>query len=188
MHDELEAQGDKLRKFESEVSALRQLQREIDAYLGSSKEDDLARINEKIASLQRRLQSKNDELAKIKPELSNIAKAIGDQEAHKKLIEDNLKLIGYKEDIAKLEEDIAQMDADVKKVKGYDTFAKALEDCQKQLGELSQRRSHHEGRRGAFLEQIRTLKVSGRRAKPCRVNAHSSFSLNPLSCVKYHVA
>lgn len=159
MNDELQSQSDNLRKFESEVNSLRQIQAEIDAYIESSKEEEFDRINAKLSTLSRKLEAKKTEREQIMPKLRSINKEIGDQETHKKLIEDNLKLIGYKDAIAKLEDEINQMLADVEKVDGFDTFEQALEDCQKKLGELNQKRSHHEGRRGAFAEQIRTLKV-----------------------------
>jgi len=158
MNEEVQRLSDNLRKFESDVSSLRHLQVKIDAYINSSKEEDLERINEKIATLAERLATKSKELERMKPEAQKINKQISDQESQKKLIDDNLKLIKYKETIAKLEEHVAQLNADVTKVEGHDTYVQALEDLQKELGELNQKRSHHEGRRHGFVEQIHALK------------------------------
>lgn len=161
-NDELQGRRDKLRKFDNDVSSLRQIQTEIDAYEESNKEEDLQRINEKIASLAQRLEAKNKELVSIKPKLNAINETINDQESQKKLIENNIKLIGMQEDIAQLKEDVAQLTADASKVKGHDTYEKALTDLQEELDELKQQRSHHEGRRTGFCEQIKSLKVSAK--------------------------
>ena len=181
-NDELQGRRDKLRKFDNDVSSLRQIQTEIDAYEESNKEEDFARINEKISSLAQRLEAKNTELLSIKPKLRAINEKINDQESQKKLIENNIKLIDMQEDIAKLEEDVAQLTADASKVKGHDTYEKALSDLQKELDKLNQSRSHHEGRRAGFVEQIRSLKVSDKQ----KLRATFSFlhsNMTVVSCI-----
>lgn len=160
MNDELQNQGDTLRKFEAEVSSMKQIQMDIDKYISSNKEEDFERITAKINSLRSKLEAKRVELGKIEPALDEITKELGDQETHKKLIEDNLKLLTFKDTITKLKEEVEQVRAEMEKVEGYDTYADAISKNEKRKEALQNQKSHEEGRKGAFVEQIRLLRVS----------------------------
>ena len=155
--DELETMTSKLRKFESDVSSLRQIQSEIDTYLDSNKEENLNRINDKISSLSHRSDAKNKEIDKIKPELQKLSKRIEDQASQEKLIKENLKMIDMKDRISKLEAAVSEAKAEVRKVEGFDKYERALRDCQKKLQEFSNKQAHAEGRRGGMRDQIFSL-------------------------------
>lgn len=156
--DELETMTSKLRKFESDVSSLRQIQSEIDAYLDSNKEENLNRINDKISSLSHRSDSKNKEIDKIKPELQKLSKRIEDQASQEKLIKENLKMIEMKDRISKLEAAVFDAKTEVEKVEGFDKYERALRNCQKELQEHSNKQARTEGRRGGLVDQVRSLK------------------------------
>ena len=133
---------------------------EVESYANSNKEQELDRINEKLSSLEQRMNLKKEELAVIAPELKAITKKIDDQELQKKVIKGNLELTQTRGNIEELEKAIGQMEKDMRAVEGYDTYAQNLESGQAKLSKLHEMRAHHEGRRGGLIEQIRSLKVS----------------------------
>jgi chromosome segregation ATPase len=158
--DEERRLSEHLHKFQSDINALRQMTTEVDSYANSDKEQELARINEMLSTLEQRMNQKRAELAVISPELKEIAKKIDDQELQKKLIKENLALIEIRGRIEDLQQDIGRMDEEMKAVEGFDTYVQNLETGQVRLSKLHESRAHHEGRRGGIIDQIRSLKVS----------------------------
>lgn len=143
-----------LRKFESDMFTLHQIQVELDMYLDSSKEKDPDGINETIASLVQRREVKT----KIEAELQKIRKKMEDQASQRDLIAENLKMIDMEDRVARLEKVVDEAVAEAEMTESVDNDESALAVCQVQLNTLLQTRVEHEGRRRELVDQMRYLK------------------------------
>lgn len=146
-------------KFDYDVSALREMTKQIDAYVESAKSGDLDEIEKKISSLEQRKKSKEANLAEIEPELDQVKRAIADQERHRKLIQENLELLGAEDRIKELKRSISSLEEDMAQVEGSDTCVANLQSCQERLATLVEKKANLNGRRSGYVDQVRTLQV-----------------------------
>ena len=103
---------------------------------------------------------KRSQISSLQPDLDQLAKAVDDQERHKKNLKENIDLIASRQRVATLEDEIAKLEEQYSNVEGHET-------CQDDLDSLTSRKQKSlssiarlEGRRGEIVESIRSLKVS----------------------------
>jgi chromosome segregation ATPase len=149
-----------LNKFNNEVSSLKALNSEIDLSAKRFVDNrNIEELDENINKLRVRVAEKRSQIEMLEPELENLTRRIGDQERHRKLIQENISLIEASHRIDDLSKDIERLKKEKEKILGHATAALELDEATAIIVDLRDKRARKEGRRSGFAEQIRSLKV-----------------------------
>jgi DNA repair protein RAD50 len=148
-----------LNSFVGAVNDLKEVTRQIDEYNDSSNEDDLNQVSRKEEELVEKAKDKQSQIETLQPALDRLAKAVDDQERHKKNLKENIDLILSRQRIDALEIEIEKLDEAASSVEGHDTCYDDLESLTSRKQKTMSSIARLEGRRGEILESIRSLKV-----------------------------
>ena len=146
--------------FVSEVKSLKELAKQIDEYLESNKVVDLDQLSNKAEAIVERMKSKQEEISALQPAMDEMAKAVADQESHKKNLKENIELIKSSQRILELDKEISVLEEEAESVEGHDTCNEDWERLAARKQELLNAQARLEGRRGEILESIRSFKAS----------------------------
>jgi DNA repair exonuclease SbcCD ATPase subunit len=149
-----------LNKFNNEVSSLTALNSEIDLNAKRFIDNrDIEELDEHINKLRLRVAEKRSQIEMLEPELENLARRIGDQERHRKLIQESISLIEARHSIDSHRRDIERLHKEKEKILGQAEAPLEWEKATALIADLRDTRARKEGRRSGFAEQIRSLKV-----------------------------
>jgi DNA repair exonuclease SbcCD ATPase subunit len=145
--------------FKSDVESLQNLSLQIDSFLSSEKLLDLEQSSSKVSVILRMIDSKKNELQEIEPRLRSLARAVDDQERHKKLLMMNIDILEADERRKVLENEIRNLKAERDQIDGGSTAYDEFVALRGEKENLLQKKSNYEGRFSSYVEQIRALKV-----------------------------
>ena len=145
--------------FAADVSSLKEISEKIDDYVESNKENELEEVLKESETVQEKIKKKQAEIDTVQPELDALTRAIGDQENHKKNLQENIAIIKSESNIDKLEKEIEKLEKSIASVEGQETCDTDLEHVMGQLKEYHSTQARLDGRRSEIVESIRGLKV-----------------------------
>jgi predicted nucleic acid-binding Zn-ribbon protein len=148
-----------LNSFLVESLNLKEIAKDIDAYIESNQPAALAKVERDIKATSNRFKAKQKEIEALKPQLERMQKMVDDQENQKNNLAHNIRLITVQEEITKIDEEIEtlmQKRAGIERADTIDGDMEALDDKKKSLVSSIARL---DGRKGEIIEQIRGLKV-----------------------------
>ena len=145
--------------FKSDVERLQNICLQIDSFLKSGKLQDLDQTSSKVAAILRQIEDKKIELQRVEPKLQSVARAVDDQERHKKLLTQNIDILKAGERKKVLEKEISNYILDRNKIDGASTASVEYEKLRGEKEKLLQKKSNYEGRFSSHVEQIHALKV-----------------------------
>lgn len=148
-----------LAKYSTDVSSFEGLTAQIERNIRSRETTSLDSLNGKIAKLREKLDERRSRLKDIEPELERVSRSINDQERHKKLLQENIGLFQARQRISDLQKEISRYQEDLEQVEGYASCDEDFSKATARKRSLEETKARHEGRRGGFIDQIRTLKV-----------------------------
>lgn len=149
-----------LNSFIAAIKELREVAGQIDEYLASGADDELANFDQKTADFRQKAAEKQAKIDEMQPELDDLVKAVDDQERHKKNLKENIELIASKQRIGELEKEIAELEKQASTVEGQDTVTEDIQALRARKESFLKSTARLEGRRGEILETIRGIKVS----------------------------
>lgn len=158
-HEESQRQSDTLNNFRDVSRDLKKLMDAIETYEASATEDSLTNHENRSQALKGQVESKTEAIAAIQPALQEVQKAIEDQDAHKKNLEENLSILNARHKIAKLKKDIAHVKAKINSVAGHETAVDDLDSLNNRKTKIGKAIARIEGRRGELVEGMRSVKV-----------------------------
>ena len=158
----LEEEGrasDTFNSFVAAVKGLKELAIQIDEYQDSSNEAELNEISEVQEGIAKKVQGEHRQIESLQPDLDRLAKAVEDQERHKKDLRENLEIIVSRQRIDELKKQISELEETASNVEGhatcYDDLQRIASRNQTRLSSMARL----DGRRGEIIESIRGLKV-----------------------------
>jgi len=146
-------------QFQSDVKYLRDLTAQIDDYSGSGKSAESSRIESKVSKVLAQVEEKKSELDSLKPKLAQVRNAVNDQERYKKLLNENIDILGACKRIDELKKEISRLEEDLSKVEGRETAYAKHADAKHRKEKAMADQARIEGRWGGIVEHIRSLKV-----------------------------
>lgn len=149
-----------LSMFDSDSKSLQILAKQIDAYLDSSKSQELEQISSKVASILSRIDARKGDLLQLEPSLESLKRAVDDQERHKKLLKQNIDILEAGERMKVLVKEIEDLEANRSEIEGHSTVYKEYAGAKQRKEEHQQKKANYDGRFASLVEQIRALKVS----------------------------
>jgi predicted nucleic acid-binding Zn-ribbon protein len=149
-----------LSAFDSDVKSLQSLVKQIDAYLDSSKPQELEQISSKVAMIVDRMEARKGELLQLEPTLDAVKRSVDDQERHKKLLKQNIDILEAGERMKVLETEVEELEDKRAGIEGHSTVSKEYVAAKQLKEELLQKKANYDGRFASYVEQIRALKVS----------------------------
>ena len=160
--EEQQSLMDVVNQFQSDVKYLRDITAQIDEYSGSGKSNETSRIESKISKVLAQVEEKKSELESLKPQLAQVRNAVNDQERYKKLLHENIDILGVGKRIEELGNEIERLQEDLSKVEGRDTAYAKHTEAKDRRDKAVAEQARIEGRWGGIVEHIRSLKVSFR--------------------------
>jgi hypothetical protein len=145
--------------FKSDVESLQNLNSQIDAFLSSGKLQDLEQTSSKVVVILSQIEAKKNELQQIEPKVHSLARAVDDQERHKKLLMQNIDILEADERRKVLEKEIKELKAERDKIVGGSTASEEYITLKAEKEKLLQKKSNYEGRFSSHVEQIHAIKV-----------------------------
>ena len=150
----------KLSIFDSDVKSLQILAKHVDAYVESSKPQELEQISSKVASILNRIEARKGNLLQLEPSLEGVRRAVDDQERHKKLLKQNIDILEAGERMEVLKKEIDDFEDKRAAIEGHSTVYNEYTTAKQRKEELQQKKANYDGRFASHVEQIRALKVS----------------------------
>lgn len=157
----LEEEGrasDTFNSFVAAVKGLKELAIQIDEYQDSSNEAELNEVSEVQEGIAKKVQGEHRQIESLQPDLDRLAKAVEDQERHKKDLRENLEIIVSRQRIDELKKQISELEETASNVEGhatcYDDLQRIASRNQTRLSSMARL----DGRRGEIIESIRGLK------------------------------
>ena len=145
--------------FLADVSKLKEITGQIDAYTESNNAQDLEQISNEANSIMEQMEKRQVEVDTMKPELDKLSKAVEDQEQHKKNLKDNMEIIQSSKHMDTLEKEIERLEASKSDIVGHETCQEEYDKLVEERRVLDSKKARLEGRRGEVIESIRGFKV-----------------------------
>ena len=152
-----------LNSFLLAVKELRVIDSNIQTYLLSTSEDELASAKLQSAECDKNIDKMQKQVNSLTPELASLLKAIDDQESHKKNLKDSIDVINANNAIHELDKHIVHLEEKAKNICGHDTLFQDIAKLRSKRESNIKSTARLEGRRGEILESIRTFKVGNSR-------------------------
>lgn len=169
----------KLNSFKNEVSDLRRISKEIEAYEMSDGPRELERFSDTLKKIEKRIEDRKRDLLNIEPSLEQVRKAVDDQERHKKHLKENIEILQAGDRIEELEKQIEKLQAKRKSIDNSEEVESEFQSVAAEIERLKEQKAQREGQFSTHGEQIRALKV--RLSHECDPLAISLFFCSPFS-------
>jgi DNA repair protein RAD50 len=147
-------------QFDNDVKYLRDLVQQIDAYLESSKSDELQQLSATITKLLDRIENRKQRVAELQPELESARNAVLDQERHKKNLKQNIEILESKIRMNELEKEISRLQQERNNIEGHETAYANYSAVKSSKEKMQEDKARLDGRFSEIAESIRSLKVS----------------------------
>ena len=149
-------------QFDNDIKRLDYLVRQIDAFLESSKSDELEELSSTIAKTVSRIEERKQRMLEVKPELDAARAAVLDQERHKNQLRQNIDILEAKMRLSKLENEINRLELKRDSIDGHETAHDDYVTLKSSKDKLNEDKARLDGRFSEIAESIRSLKVSAK--------------------------
>jgi chromosome segregation ATPase len=157
--EEEERLSGNISSFTGEVTALKNLQNEIEKSKEALDESNMDTIDDKLKKLEEKKKEKEGSINELQPEIERVIRKINDQESQKKVIQGNIDLYHARQNLQELEKEVKGLQEELKQIEGYDKAIKEWEVAHSKKIELDEEKLRLEGRREGFREQMMLIKV-----------------------------
>ena len=158
--DEEERLSDLVNNFVGDVSSLKNIEAEIERSAESQQESNLAVLGEKLSKLERKKDEREESIAALEPELQKAIRSINDQETQRKLIQGGIEVMNLRQRLQDLKKEMSGVREDLEQIEGHAVATKEFNAATERKEQMLDQKARLEGRRGGFVDQIHTLKVS----------------------------
>ena len=158
--DEEERLSDLVNNFVGEISSLSNIEAEIERSAETQQESNLAVLGEKLSKLDRKKEEREESIAALEPELQKAIRSINDQETQRKLIQGSIEVMNLRQRLQDLKKEMSGVREDLEQIEGHAVATKEFNTATESKEQMLDQKARLEGRRGGFVDQIHTLKVS----------------------------
>jgi chromosome segregation ATPase len=158
--DEEERLSDLVNTFVGEFSSINNVEVEIKRSADIQEESNLAILSEKLSKLDQKKDEREDKIAALDIELQRAIRSINDQDTQRKLIQGSIEVMHLRSRLQDLKKEMSGLREDLEQIEGHAVATKEFNSSTERKEQLLDQKARLEGRRGGFVDQIRTLKVS----------------------------
>lgn len=120
----------------------------------------MAALSEKLSKLNRKKEEREENIVALEPELQKAIRSINDQDTQRKLIQGSIEVMNLRQRLQDLKKEMSGVREDLEQIEGHAVAAKEFNTATERKEQFLDQKARLEGRRGGFVDQIRTLKVS----------------------------
>ena len=117
-------------------------------------------MSEKLSKLDQKKDEREDKIAALDIELQRAIRSINDQDTQRKLIQGSIEVMHLRSRLQDLKKEMSGLREDLEQIEGHAVATKEFNSSTERKEQLLDQKARLEGRRGGFVDQIRTLKVS----------------------------
>jgi chromosome segregation ATPase len=173
--DEEERLAEQVNSFVGEVALIINIEADIKRAAQNLQDSNLDMLVGKLAELEQKKEEINDKISELDSQVQKAIRSINDQERQRKLIQGSIEVIQLRQKLKDLKREMIALKEDLEQIEGHDVAAKEFNTATERKEELLDQKARLEGRRGGFVDQIHTLKVSSRArfSALCPIRIHS---------------
>jgi DNA repair protein RAD50 len=144
--------------FDGDVQALRNLEKQIELYVQSSREEESIKISAAIKQTLARIEALKQEMKNLQPQLDAAREAVNDQERHKKQLKDNIDILATEEKMKATEKEKRKLEEKLDLLEGFKDAQSEYNKAKSEKDQFQNSKSICEGRFSSLVEQIRAMK------------------------------
>lgn len=172
--DEEERLAEQVSSFVGEVASIVSVEADIKRTAQNLQDSNLDTLIDKLSELEQKKEEINEKISALESELQKAIRSTNDQERQRKLIQGSIEVMQLRQKLKDLKREMTALKEDLEQIEGHDVATKEFNAATELKEQLLDQKARLEGRRGGFVDQIHTLKVSSRAGciASCSIRIH----------------
>ena len=148
-----------IKDFSSDMQTISAYSSRINNFMQAKKIEKLDDTVKRLVDLETKIDQKKDDFQTLSTEVESMKSQVGEQERHKKSIQDNLRLIDTQKKVSVLKEEYEALRVEFEEMVESENPGDDYETATAKKDKLSSEKARREGRLGELKGQQRELKV-----------------------------